>query len=784
MKSTHLYLLSAIFVVLLVFILLVEGPFKPEHRQRLEPESLIQDYAPANVVRVEISRKEKIKEEVSEQQTDQAVPRCDEKKVVFDKSSGRWLVSTSQDYPGDEKKITEALDKLKALQNAEIISTNPDSHPDMEVDEEKGTLLKLFGPNNSLIAELIIGKAGPTWGTSYVRRRNANNTVLVREGLHNTFTADGSDWLHKEIMKFELKDLSKVTVKSKDGEYTIEQPEENKWKITSPAELPCDQDVASSIGRTLSNLSLADVAPSKDLTQYGLDAPTYSITVEVKDTSPKTIHVGKITEKGEEYYARRDDSDFVILLRKYAVESIAKKLEDILDKSVLEFEPDELTQLTFSVAGKEILLKRDEEQHWVMESPFSSPADSSTMDYVVKTLSNLSAASVMASADPAETGLDAAATSVSLSFKDETKNRKLLVGNLKDEADYYVSIEGRPVIYRVSRHFIDGVCKKSHIDFASREITKFDVNDVTGLTIWCQGETLTLRKEDASWKFMSSKAPSEGGSPHQGEVESTPQEEVETVPQEAGEPPARTEGEAAPQEEAQPALQEGGELAPQAEGEPGPEAEGGSVVQEEGDPGPAEGDEPAPLPGDEPQVNVDAVNRLLGVVSNLRASVLVETLDPVECGFDLPSLELVVELASTKTIKLTMGKKRDDGLWFLKRDDRGVTYLIPDATAQEMLIPLTDFVRKPVPEEALPPQELPAEEQPAEETQQPPSREEAEPLPQDFPTEEQPIEEGQQPAPQEMGEAPSQGLPAEEQPPEEIQQPDSQNESGEAIPAE
>ena len=136
-----------------------------------------------------------------------------------------------------------------------------------------------------------------------------------------------------------------------------------------------------------------------------------------------------------------------------ALEELARGVSDLRDRSLAEaFDTKDVTRITIQRPSVTLTLDRtgDAEEDWQLSAPKKGKARGGRVSELVWTLRNLKWKDLVAEQgwDPARYGLDAAATTVSLTGKDGKAIAALAVG--KQEAGLtYVRIPGQPALYAI-----------------------------------------------------------------------------------------------------------------------------------------------------------------------------------------------------------------------------------------------------------------------------------------------------------------------------------------------
>ena len=127
---------------------------------------------------------------------------------------------------------------------------------------------------------------------------------------------------------------SLVSMEYTDGETTMSfVKEDDVWNVADNEEITLDSDSVETIASTLSQVSAVRVLEGADeLSSYGLEEPTYTITMESEMGASMMLYIGDAT--GENYYATIGDKVVVYVIGSFAV--------DALEFDIAAFETEEV----------------------------------------------------------------------------------------------------------------------------------------------------------------------------------------------------------------------------------------------------------------------------------------------------------------------------------------------------------------------------------------------------------------------------------------------------------
>ncbi len=255
---------------------------------------------------------------------------------------------------------------------------------------------------------------------------------------------------------------------------------------------------------------LAAYGASVKWADFGLEKPEYTVTVTLAGTGDKpvthAVKLGKAEPSGERY-VRVDDSPAVGVLPARDAESLARGKLDFADRTLLTFDPQQLTAIARKAGSNELEIAQAG-LNWEVTKPAKLKADKETVESLADQLGHLRAAKVAAVA-PADLdkpfGLKDPAATVTLTVGTDKPEAKVLkLGNpvdpAKPDGDRYALAEhqGGPVVVGVLPASLAKRLLAGPIKFRDRSLAKFV--DADRLTLERGDRKVTFAKEGGTWK--------------------------------------------------------------------------------------------------------------------------------------------------------------------------------------------------------------------------------------------------------------------------------------------
>jgi hypothetical protein len=334
------------------------------------------------------------------------------------------------------------------------------------------------------------------------------------------------------ILAVDQEKASEITIDSSEAETIRLVKDEGSWRVAAPFEAPADSSAVDSILTRLGKLEAEEVVVEKadDVAQYGLDAPSRTVSVVVDgEESPRVVEFGDKTPGSSAVYARTPSSPRIYTVASWVESTFDKKPFDLRDRDLLHVKRGDVRTLEVEGPEGDYTLTRTDAGDWAFTKPLATRAGRWSVDGLLGTLENLRMESV--AAEDAQSlkryGLDPPKRAVHLVLSDGA-TRTLEIGTPaggEDEGKYHAREKGSSLVAVVPGAIVTDLEKgmgelraKKLLEIATYDTEGFDVT--IGDTPWAY-EKSTVEGDDGvdktQWKRMS---------PDEAELETTKVEDA------------------------------------------------------------------------------------------------------------------------------------------------------------------------------------------------------------------------------------------------------------------
>jgi Domain of unknown function (DUF4340) len=311
------------------------------------------------------------------------------------------------------------------------------------------------------------------------------------------------------VFTVEPADVTEVELKRTDSTVTLKREGEG-WQILAPVKARGDR---GPIDETLTSIVTARMdreieAAPKALGDFGLDRPAAEATLTLKDGKHLGLILGAKSPTGVWVYAREAGKPAVFVVGDSVLRDTTRPVTEFRDKTVLAFEPRDVTGLELDLRDDKIALEQADGR-WKLTRPRALPADTDT---VRDLLEKLRAARVKEFAADAPKslepfGLDKPVRLEVQTGRDKDRATKTLLIGRADPAKkgVYAMRPGEAAVLLIPDETWTAVPKNVAV-LRDKTLVGFDRDKVSQIEIESPKGAVTLAKDGERWKITAPQA--------------------------------------------------------------------------------------------------------------------------------------------------------------------------------------------------------------------------------------------------------------------------------------
>lgn len=262
----------------------------------------------------------------------------DQAKVVLAKKEGRWQLPESGDFPAEDTRVAQLLDRLAGLAGGDMVTATRSAHARFKVSDEAFERRITLAKGDAVQASLYLGTS-PALRRLHARRQGEDAVHIVELAIFDV-PVKTADWQDKALLTVPQAEIAAIDL---DG-LRIERGsgdganKDAQWTANPlPAGKRLKADAAARLARLLAELRFDAVLGKEAKPEYGLNAPALRLSLTRKGAAPVEYRLGKAANK-EEYTLKVSSRPEHFRLPSWT----AKELLDAARReALLEAAPDE-----------------------------------------------------------------------------------------------------------------------------------------------------------------------------------------------------------------------------------------------------------------------------------------------------------------------------------------------------------------------------------------------------------------------------------------------------------
>lgn len=251
--------------------------------------------------------------------------------IELKKEGGIWYVKGSKYFKVNQNFIDDLLNGIENLKKEVVITTNEEKYVDYQLDKANSKNLLLIDSKENTFVNIIVGKVGPDYKSSYIRLEGKKEVFLGNCNFNALIKNRVNDWRDKTLWTIDENNISSFDL-IKGGEKFSFVKEGDIWKLLyEGGTINAKESMVRDIINKVKSLSCADFEDKKNISDVGLDNPKKELILNLSDGFKKRLLVGN--EKGKnQFYCMTSDSDEIYIIYNWNINFFDKKLDDFIQK--------------------------------------------------------------------------------------------------------------------------------------------------------------------------------------------------------------------------------------------------------------------------------------------------------------------------------------------------------------------------------------------------------------------------------------------------------------------
>ncbi len=308
----------------------------------------------------------------------------------------------------------------------------------------------------------------------------------------------------KKLFQFEKEEVNSISLVRGDGPIILKK-ENGGWKLVAPIEAKVDEAAVEGLVSELSSTQVErslepDLVDWKD---YGLEDPNLKIAMGLKDGRSLDLELGDKDFNQSSVFGRIPHLAKVLVLPTLLHTTVDKELFDFRDKSVLDFDREQVREVRVRSRRKTYRLQKEGED-WSVREPIQARADRSE---IRSFLSDLEFARVeefleRGAGGLKSYGLNAPSSRVDLYLGENRARKTLLVGK-QVGAQFYAKDDSGADVFKIKEDLV----AKLNLDLSKlrdRKMARFERDEVKRVEVRLPDREFQFaRDSEDQWRLRS-----------------------------------------------------------------------------------------------------------------------------------------------------------------------------------------------------------------------------------------------------------------------------------------
>ena len=249
--------------------------------------------------------------------------------VEFSKANEIWnVLDAGKQQRADQMVLAQIANIASNLTVGDIISSNPEKQMLFQVDTLMGKRVTFFRDSQEL-GQLVVGKAGGDFRSTYVRKPESSDVYLAQSALSRFFDRPARGYRDRIVAPLDTSRINRIEIASKEFNYSLVRLD-SIWSVTGDKTptFVADHGKAQQILGLLGNLRVADFVSDADRDTINFATAQDMVTAHLNDGSSVSMVFRAKTAEARDFYVRFSTSPDLFTVFEGTHKSLIKKPED------------------------------------------------------------------------------------------------------------------------------------------------------------------------------------------------------------------------------------------------------------------------------------------------------------------------------------------------------------------------------------------------------------------------------------------------------------------------
>jgi len=414
-----------------------------------------------------------------------------------------WQMTAPVNANGDAPAVSAFLSFLNNLNFTRVVEESPKDLTPFGLDTPD--LKIILSMNNGETKGVRVGDDHPMGNKVYLARLNESR-VLAAGVTKNRLDRKVHDLRDKTILDFKTPQITKIEF-IRNGKTLSLKKNEESWEVSEgKISAKGNETEITNLLNTIQSARIEQFVEEKpeQLTSYGLNNSKLTVKLTTsKASEPLVLLIGGKNEHG--FYAKTLPKKNVFTINQSLFDTLNnRKLVDFFNKSLVDFNDDDLAKVTLLMDDDSVDLIRDEKdlQKWTMVKPVNMKANTATINSLLFDLKNVRIVEFITThtKNSKTFNFEQPEKEINLTFKNG-KTWALKLGNQTSSQDHYFAQRSDDeTVFTIQKSSVESIFRSLH-DLKDRTVMEFDDDMVREIHIHDSTQTFILKKSANKWNL-------------------------------------------------------------------------------------------------------------------------------------------------------------------------------------------------------------------------------------------------------------------------------------------
>ena len=415
-----------------------------------------------------------------------------------------WQMTAPVNANGDAPAVSGFLSFLKNLNFTRVVEESPKdltpfglNTPDLKI---------ILSMDSGEAIGVRVGDDHPMGNKVYLARLNGSR-ILTAGITKNRLDREVHDLRDKTILDFKTPQITKIELIRNEKTLSLKKNEES-WEVSE--EKITAKGNESEITKLLNTIQAAQIEQfveeqPEQLSSYGLNNSKLTVQLTASNAKgPLTLLIGGKGEHG--FYSKTPLKENIFTINQSLFDALNnRKFLDFLNKSLVDFNDDDLIKMTLRMDDGSVDLIRDKKdlQKWAMVKPVNIKANTATINSLLFDLKNARIVEFITThtKNSKTFNFEQPEKEINLTYKNG-KTWTLKLGNQASSQDHYFAQRSDDeTVFTIQKSSAESIFRSLH-DLKDRTVLMFDDDVVREIQIHDSKQTFILKKSTDKWNLV------------------------------------------------------------------------------------------------------------------------------------------------------------------------------------------------------------------------------------------------------------------------------------------